>query len=551
MSGSGASGEVVFPAHMQDTHMNWLGYDDYDSLKTSEVDRDLIEIINAAHAPGANPFEGVTYNDPTFDFDEVESAINDALIDVSAIDIDQDYSDAIALVKQKVDEVLDKIGADVLAQSASTASGNELAAIKAASGDEDKYKDIITNVYDKLTESGILEDISLQSMVNSAGDSAIDQSIVSRNLSPDKEKVDSIVTEAVTRLQEQGVIDDIAVDAIVTSAGDVTDSVLESAANKAASIISSSIVSDAVTAFEQRAQYSRDRAYRRFTGQMSDINAVHSSAFMFGLALIEAQHLQGVGQFHSEVSREQFNNLLGRYIELFSTQLSQEIQVAVRNKVSREEMMGQMFRIAASMFESHMARHIEAFQRYLGTAVQAAIQNKVSKEQGVVAHAGLQTQLYDANTEKHLRLFANQLQAELQAAVQNKVSEDNIIAQQVPMLFGAEFDIVNLRNTVAQMLLETKRIRTVAEAEFIGNQADMNRSYATWDMNVYAKAGATLGAIQGGHFVPDSASKTSSAIGGAMGGAAMGASLGSVVPGLGTAVGAGVGAVAGGLAGVL
>lgn len=177
----------------------------------------------------------------------------------------------------------------------------------------------------------------------------------------------------------------------------------------------------ATKAFEDNQKRTRARSIRAFSGQMAGINAVNSSAYMFGIALIESAALQSVENFRAELTLGQQQQLVQSYIQL------------------RSEKM-----------------------RLLQTAVTT--------------------------------------------------------------------------------LLEIKRIRIVAEGEYVGNESDLSYRHANWDWEVVGNTVAAMGGLGGGTRLPKGPSKAMSAIGGAAKGAAAGGSIGGPV-------GAGIGAVVGGAAG--
>lgn len=265
----------------------------------------------------------------------------------------------------------------------------------------------------------------------------------------------SIVDAIVAKLDTSGILNDVDVTSYQTNAEAGATSALQEAISQAVSLVDSDVIMRLVKSFEARTSYSRDRAVTRFSNQMADINAVQGSAYMFGLALIEAQVMQSVEDFHSEVTREQFNANTATYVQLFRDHLSLSVESAIRSKVNRDQLLG----------------------------------------------------------------------------------------SNMQLVFNALYNNTNLKQSVASTLAEIKRLRTVAESEYVGNTADLNRSFSSWDFNVFNMATPVLGGMGGGTALPPAASKTSSAIGGAIAGATAGAAFGPA--------GAGVGAALGGLSAFL
>lgn len=352
----GAAGKVGFPTYLEDMHTNWVG--------DGDVLANLTDIMDTALGVAGNPFEALSYTDPSTDFDAVETEFQEFDTDVDALNYSTDYGAVVDAVVAKVDE------------------------------------------------AGVLNDLDITTLTSDSESTATSE--------------------------------------------------LATAVSKAVDNIDESVIRNLVKNFEARTSYSRDRAIRRFSGQMADINAVQGSAYMFGLALIEAQVVQSVEDFHSQVTREQFSRNVEHHIDLFKTFLSRSVETSIRNKVVRDSML-----------------------------------------------------------TKDTNLMTNML-----------------------------YRNINLHQVVASTLAEIKRVSTVAEAEYIGNTADLNKAFSSWDFEVFNMASPVAGALGGGTFVPKSASKASSAIGGALSGAAGGALAGAEIGAAGGPIGAGAGAAIGALGGI-
>lgn len=213
------------------------------------------------------------------------------------------------------------------------------------------------------------------------------------------------------------------VDGIVP-ADELTDAV-----NSAVKAADSNAITLATKAFQDSQKQTRARSLRSFSSEMAGINAVNSSAYMFGIALIESAALQSVENFRADLTIRQQEQLTQNFIDL-----------------------------------------------------------RLQKAQ--------------------------------------------------------------LLQTVASITAEVKRLKVVAEAEYVANEADLSYKHANWEWEVVLNTVTAMGGLGGGTRLPGSPSKTASALGGALSGAATGAAIGSVVPGLGTAVGAGIGGLLGLASGV-
>jgi len=108
---------------------------------------------------------------------------------------------------------------------------------------------------------------------------------------------------------------------------------------------------------------------------------------------------------------------------------------------------------------------------------------------------------------------------------------------------------LDANSSLAHTIIEANRISIVAEKEEDERQVSIDSRDALWNLEAFQYVGNLIAGISGGTLVPNMSegpSRMQSTMGGAMSGAAMGT---MVSPGMGTAVGAGVGAVMGYFAG--
>lgn len=175
----------------------------------------------------------------------------------------------------------------------------------------------------------------------------------------------SIVDNVVAKVDQAGVLKDIDTSAIVTAVRAEATTELAEAVKQAVASVDDSIIEGLVKEFEKRSDYARGRATRRFAGQMSDINAVQGSAFVFGMAMIEAEHVQNVNEFNKQVSSEAFNRNIQYHIELYRARLAQEIEVELREKFSRDTMLQDSVRLTASMLGQNVQFKQALAQLYL------------------------------------------------------------------------------------------------------------------------------------------------------------------------------------------
>lgn len=110
---------------------------------------------------------------------------------------------------------------------------------------------------------------------------------------------------------------------------------------------SSSHVTNAVSAFEARQVLSYRRAVARFAGGMSDLNAVHSSQFVIGMALLESDMQRAVDVFEADmrIAMDRQHNAAymqaaSQIIQLYSMKLTGATNlVGLQNEISKTEIV--------------------------------------------------------------------------------------------------------------------------------------------------------------------------------------------------------------------
>ncbi len=302
---------------------------------------------------------------------------------------------------------------------------------------------------------------------------------------------------AAAKLAATDAIDDAKVDltAIVNQAMLELDTdsttIVNSAVAAAKNAIDNSVVQDMIDQFELRQKSKHFRTINRFAGAMADVNAVQSSAYIFGMAQLESEFNRDVADFDKEMVDKIFGEAFNNFIRLYT----------------------------------------ETFTAYLRTVAATA-----------------QAQLDANNTQARIHV-----DSQIRTNMQIRQIKDTFLMQSIAemtLMLGRRIDF---EKTATSVLADINRMRVVALKEQTDVDASLDINDALWDLKVYQYGANMLGSIGGGSaFIPELPSSSSSALGGAFSGAGTGASIGTAInPGAGTAIGAGIGAVVGAVAGAL
>lgn len=280
-----------------------------------------------------------------------------------------------------------------------------------------------------------------------------------------------------------------------------------------ASVMPDAGVNALVEAFEQGQQVQLRRSIARLTGGLADINAVNSSAFAFGTALLEYEHLQTVARYRAELE--------------------------LQNSRAKVEFVS---RAVAAMQDSDLKK--QQMQQELVT---------LRQNQTKLQHMFLQ-----------MRQGVIQIrQAASQAYVTVSLERARMASAAAQLIITALQHQVQAESVVVQARSELSRMAIVAQKEQVDTEIDMTVKNYLWKLDLFQYGANMLAGIQGGTGASPSMQRSATpmsqiggavtgAVSGMMAGPAIGAGAGAL---MGTAampvVGTAIGALLGGLGGFM
>lgn len=250
----------------------------------------------------------------------------------------------------------------------------------------------------------------------------------------------------------------------------------------------------------------------RFMAGMRDINAVHSSAFTIGRAIIEAFALRDKNKVGADL------RLMGaKEKNALRLQYNQQLIEKARALVMRDQASAE---VTLSGDRNNLARGDLVLRREDFMLRQKEVNIKAKYENA------------------RLEMVFNELM----------LKREELISGNVRDIMQLVLSQLEYSKTVAHYGIESNRIKTLIKREEQESQLEYASKDALWYLELYTYGANMLAAISGAATTTKGGgpSKAQSAIGGGLSGAAAGAMMGSVVPGVGTVVGA----VAGGLLGM-
>jgi len=602
MGGSGSSGEIKIPDYIRAGHYMWLtGWDDEagaaDDPRPALTGRSIGEIMGSGSGPigiAQNPFiqgyaggpfgsTAVALTSPAAAWQTMDDritvlgGINEQVVDADA---ETDWTALLANAVEQVD-VEGRIAAIVLSTLIETASGaadDELALVKAdlvretGISETTEWNAFIAAIKAKADEEGMLSTISfagIETAARTSADAVYDAAVAlgiggtGLNEIPDWQ---GLVDAVVAKLQECGVLKNIDIASLFQLALVEASDSIEEGIRKANEIIDTELLQPVIDAYDQRVSYQRARRVNEFTGLMADIGAVQSSAFLMGMALLQAQYQADVNAFGANLTLETYKQA----IPLHSQNLSNFFQLGVQSSGENVRNRSQLFiqsmqnmvdmQINRTRFEqSLIALFSDIDKTHIAGDLQAETTNKQGRDEFIRSGANGFIQMFINKIQYeqtlmrlHTQVFLDILDRELRAAQTNKIQREQALSQGIDHMrqlkqfnLQAEKEVVSMRN-------ELSKWQHVGLLEKEQQDWELRAKAELWPLEVYARAVQILTtAATGAAFVPHQPSRTSSILAGALGGAGTGAATGAAIGAAGGPIGAGAGALIGLLLGGL
>ncbi len=529
--GGGGSGEVDYPDYMKTIHGDWLDNSGSDVITTS-----LTDVMNSAL--GSSPWTGAVAYNPASPIADIEGALTDFDSFVASLDIPTKFNDF--MTRADVDITID----DAVAVGDATLSDAVADSFAFDLGDADG--------------SGLPISVSSE----------------------------SAPTISVSNMT--------AIGAIANEIASVSDINHADISDVSYSSISPADLDDFVDSVAAEIDDNIDaNVLPRFEAGMRDINAVVSSAFPIGRAIIEAFR-------DRDVAKASYDQIVGAKSRVLLQNAQSALQAAQINqqKTLAVEKANQEKNLAVERINSELDLRAETANAENEYRMKKANQDKdlmtarVNAENEVrVDLANQQTELAEsqANQQTEKEVLLTNLQKTLQNHTHNQDMytrtlltnlEKNIKLAQINANKNVKMSLAKLEKDIKQdqlrldavrmmeqiygqqlsmhgqfmnTLTEAKRIKLVALKEEADKNMEIDERDALWDLEAFQHGANMLASIGGGTVgvKKPSDSSLSSALGGAMSGAATGAMIGGSMEGTIMGLSGGpAGAIAGGLLGV-
>lgn len=475
IAGSGTSGEILFRGTA-------------DVGDSFDIDTVTVKLLTGS------PYAGQKAFDPSTLLDAMQTRFDTFNTEVIALDEETDWESmrAAAIAKRtSIEFPDDDVDSRLVTINAAAVAASKLAAADAVEDADADLTTIIAQIDTELSPDIVtLTNAARLAAKTSAGD-AVDNA---------KVDITAIVNQAMLELDTD------------------TTTLVNSAVAAAKNAIDNAVVQDMIDQFELRQKSKHFRTINRFAGGMADINAVQSSAMIFGMAQLESEFNRDVADFDKEMVKlifeKAFNDFTNIYIQTFSDYISGMVNLSTGELGASTSY--------PDIYKDLSSSYLDTFRQLAGRQLEAN------------------------NTQARIHV-----DSQIRTNMQIRQIKDNFLMQSISEMSLMLGRRVDFERAAASIQADMNRMRVVALKEQTDRDIELDSLDALWDIKLYQYVGNMIGSPGGGSgFIPDLPSSGSSALGGALSGVGAGAAIGTAInPGVGTAIGAGIGALIGGIGG--
>lgn len=253
----------------------------------------------------------------------------------------------------------------------------------------------------------------------------------------------SYVTQALAQADTLNVLKTVDTATIITAAIAGAGTEVDAAVAKALAKIDASVIQDMLDAYADANEEQHSRAVRRFTGYMSDINAVQSSAFILGMSSMHTQKSRDSARHGGDIQREWLMQLMQGHFSAYAHEVSERLRVALAEKEARDRFMLASIQSQLTLVAQHHQTEIaqlDAFMRNFIAQMQTRLEgeslNVTVREQAMIEHVRMVMQAYigdigfkDNLSRSYIAAFSTALEGALNVANVNKGSRERFLSE--------------------------------------------------------------------------------------------------------------------------
>lgn len=455
----------------------------------------------------ANPWDSATPYDPSSSSFDPGSALTDAITKTNLVDYTQWMELISTAVTARAEEgTFETVDYDLIAESAmvfalewASQGWDEVYAKK--TGVVNNYFDRANNKIDTLLTSirsfihnGIRDDVNTE--VGDAKDWARVAAIQALSDSNTQAGADASGNLTTGHTNAKANIAIILSDAL-TEASSTMSSAISAALTAAAAVIDDTVITDARNAHEARTNYSYQRLVSQFTGGMRDINAVNSSAFIFGLSNLAAEREHDLAKFDADLSMDLYRQAFPLAVSVFSSAFDRYsgIYLTKLEMYFRQIAVGQPEYIKT--FLMNLSERLQTYRSVIPAYLQTDA-NMINQ------HTGMSNNISNNFLQDFRNYFNTFVNASMSGEMQSVQSKDSF-------LINAISDQFNLLSTQAQGYRELALIEQEMDRMYNAEQRiykEDGLAYSDrdskWALEILKYPQNLLGSASGGTTSPES-----------------------------------------------
>ena len=321
------------------------------------------------------------------------------------------------------------------------------------------------------------------------------------------------------------------------------------------------------------------RSINRLSSSMADINAVNSSAFTMGMALLESDFQSDITKFDSEMVQRIHETVLGKYIDAYINTLGAYIRAELDNAGLGSQAYASMMskyldvfisalgvytglqakkadletQVFADSLSARMNSFTNVLSNYMRSQLEALASYITTQADYARNNMGVARDLISAQSEMFRTVFSQHASIQAEADLQVDRLKAAIISAGTDQLTRVLMQKYGLKANYYPMNENYYKLKMALEKEQYDRNIELNYLESTWDLSLFQTAGGLLSAVAGGSaYIPNKPAVGSNIAGGAISGAASGAMIGAMIPGaspITALIGAGIGGLLGGAGG--
>ncbi len=460
---AGSSGDISYPDYLENTHKHWMWHSTALAAPNDLITYSMTDLLNTATGAGGNPYEGETAYDPIQEIADIDTQFDATKVIIDALDADADWATFVDSVESKLG-VLEDINIDDTTKSDTN---------------WEAFLSTATSNLDMLTSIDATDESDISALFNSYF-SEVDSKFEDVS-AVDLTDTDSIVTNWNAFMT-----------AIKNSLSNFEDieyqytmqQVLGALLSAAETALSDSSIDNLVTAFENKKKARFRRDVSQWSASMADINAVHTSSFVIGQALLQNEFAKEIDAFESELKFNLYNTIMTNGINNFLAIYGQRVN-------SKDNFLG----------------NVNQFQQVFSDTKRLEVEIAQGKNQNSLQGVQTFNQLYQTINALKTQLLTEKNNVTLQGIESVKQLYATILGLQLEKnktSLGSVSTIAGLHQIVNQLQLNLAALKADIEKNTIvakGEQAKMDLSIdvndALWDFEIMMYGANLLASIAG------------------------------------------------------